>query len=148
MISSIEHTFKKSTADPVPACGHSRLSPIQSKYRFAILCPQEAKLSCAQGKWRPLCYRFAHGNGTRTPNSCSAEQKEVKQNHPRRVFQWKQRVRREPADAAVETKVPVQHFVNLFVDVLEDILLAGHLISHVSFDVHGLKRSSVCPKCF
>lgn len=125
----------------MPACGRSRLSPIQSKYRFAILCPQEAKLSWAQGKWRPLRDRFAHGNGTRTANSCSAEQKEVKQSHPRRVFQWKQRVRPEPADAAVETKVPVQHFVNLFVDVLEYILLVGQLIFHVSFDGHGLKRS-------
>ena len=56
------------------------------------------------------------------------------------------RVRPEPADAAVETKVPVQHFVNLFVDVLGHILLVGQLIFHVSFDVHGLKRSSVCPK--
>lgn len=74
------------------------------------------------------------------------EQKEIKQDYPRQVFQWKQRVRPEPADAAVETKVPVQHFVNLFIDVLEYILLAGHLILHVSFDVHGLKRSSVCPK--
>lgn len=74
------------------------------------------------------------------------EQKEIKQDYPRQVFQWKQRVRPEPADTAVETKVPVQHFVNLFIDVLEYILLAGHLILHVSFDVHGLKRSSVCPK--
>lgn len=131
----------------MPACGHSRLSPIQSKYRFALLCPQESKLACAQGKWRPLFYRFVHtkavqGQLTVVPE----EQEEIKQDYPKQVFQWTQRVRPELADAAVETKVPVQHFVHLFIDVLEYILLAGHLILHVSFDVHGLKRSSVCPK--
>lgn len=115
----------------MPACGHSRLGPIQSKYRFALSCPKRQNFLVLKEN-RGHCPLGLHMKGAGQGQLTVVPENKKE---PSKITQVKSSRGSKELDHSRGHSCgdldPVWPFVNLFATVLEFILLAGHLIFHV-----------------